>query len=363
MENRMQGYIDEQPAVLRAMLDGREALAAPFVARFGGQTPDRVVLVGSGSSYHAALMAKPVIERALGCEATAVVPTRFEDELGALHAQRPLYLLSSQGGHSTNTYARLQALRAGGAAVCAVTADAASPIGREADLCVALPIGEERIGAKTKGMSATALTLCLLALELGRARGTVPAGFYEDCIRDFYGIVDAMPDNLKRSMAWCGETLPALAPSPYLDVVAEGAVAGAAMEGRLKLLETIYRPVIYYEFEEYLHGVQNALSDRTHLLCLLPDAPAERARMRRLAEFARSQGAHCYLVARGEDGAGLPGELTLAASCGPLLAGFELLPAMQTLSAQLSAFCGIDITKPKFAGFAARFESKLPGEG
>lgn len=363
MENRMQGYIDEQPAVLRAMLDGRAALTAPFTARFGGQRPDRVVLVGSGSSYHAALMAKPVIERALGCEATAVVPTRFADELGALRAERPLYLLSSQGGHSTNTYACLRALRADGAAVCAVTADAASPIGREADLCVALPIGEERIGAKTKGMLATALTLCLLALALGEALGTAPAGFSERCLAEFYAIADAMPDNLSRAKRWCADVLPALAPSLYLDVVAGGALAGAAMEGRLKLLETIYRPVIYYEFEEYLHGVQNALSERTHLLCLLPEAPAARARMRRLAAFAEGQGAHCYLVARGEDGAGLPGELTLAASCGPLLAGFELLPALQTLSAQLSAYCEIDITKPKFAGFAAEFESKLPGEG
>ena len=58
----LQEYIAQQPALWRALLDSREEITAEFSRRFGGFQPDRVILVGSGSSHYAALMARPVLE-------------------------------------------------------------------------------------------------------------------------------------------------------------------------------------------------------------------------------------------------------------------------------------------------------------
>lgn len=71
----LQEYIAQQPALWRALLDSREEITAEFSRRFGGFQPDRVILVGSGSSHYAALMARPVLEHAWGTEVTCLVPS------------------------------------------------------------------------------------------------------------------------------------------------------------------------------------------------------------------------------------------------------------------------------------------------
>lgn len=355
--NQMQFYIDEQPELLKRMLESSAELTAPVIKSLAGQPVERIVLIGSGSSYHAALMAKPVIERALGIEVTAIIPTRFE-ELRNMKRGGTAFFATSQSGNSTNTFDCIATLHTEGCLVTAITADPSSPVAKAADLSLCLPIGEETIGAKTKGMMASALLLTLLGLELGRARQSAPPAFYEAQMAALHSIFAAMEDNLTRSKAWCTAVVPQLAESGYIDIISEGAAAGAAAEGRLKLLETIWRPVIHYEFEEYLHGIQNALSEKTYLLAILPDEPEARARMCRLLGFAREKGAHCFAAGRGacmEE----PDALVLTQHSDALICGFELLPAMQTLSAQLSAYCGIDVTKPKFPDFYGIMKSKL----
>ena len=71
----LQEYIVQQPALWRALLDSREEITGAFARRFGDLRPDRVVLIGSGSSHYAALMARPVLERAWGAEVTCLVPS------------------------------------------------------------------------------------------------------------------------------------------------------------------------------------------------------------------------------------------------------------------------------------------------
>ena len=149
----LQEYIVQQPALWRALLDSREEITGAFARRFGDLRPDRVVLIGSGSSHYAALMARPVLERAWGAEVTCLVPS---EAAGArLTGERPLYLAISQSGVSTNTYELVTALTGAGHPVAAVTERADSPVGSAATLAVTLRIGEERIGAKTKGVTAT----------------------------------------------------------------------------------------------------------------------------------------------------------------------------------------------------------------
>ena len=108
----LQEYIVQQPALWRALLDSREEITGAFARRFGDLRPDRVVLIGSGSSHYAALMARPVLERAWGAEVTCLVPSEAAGT--RLTGGRPLYLAISQSGVSTNTYERVTALTGAG---------------------------------------------------------------------------------------------------------------------------------------------------------------------------------------------------------------------------------------------------------
>ena len=88
-ESLLQRYISQQSAVWKALLDKRESLTAPFAVL--EPKPDRVILIGSGSSHYAALMARPVLEQAFGVEVSCFVPSQ-EEQLIRCRAAHPLYI-------------------------------------------------------------------------------------------------------------------------------------------------------------------------------------------------------------------------------------------------------------------------------
>ncbi|MBQ8144070.1 MAG: SIS domain-containing protein [Butyricicoccus sp.] len=356
--NLMRSYIEEQPALARRMVDERSTLCAEFTERFKDTPVRRIILFGSGSSNHAARMAKPILERALGVEVTPIVPTRIS-ELDHVPEDGLFWFAISQSGISTNTYHLIRNLQAKGIPVTAITGGHDTPIAQCADCSVELPCGEENIGAKTKGQVASALALILLGLEWGRVRGTCDPAFYSEMIDALSMLSDQMSENLRRSSAWCDTVLPSLAHAPHLYVLSKGNAQGGAMEGTLKLLETIYRPISYYEFEEFLHGIQNALDETSHLILLMPDAEdSDFDRALRLLDFAHSVGAHCLAISRGR-AACLPDSLVLETAGCELLASLEYVLPLQLLSAELSAYCGIDTSKRRYPDFYTLMESKL----
>ena len=163
----MLAYTREQASVWRAILDGRKALAGEFVKAFQDAPLQRFVLVGAGSSYTAAQFAKEILERLLQVEATVAVPTRIGTLLPLLpRSSGAVFFAISQSGRSTNTEDATKKIRASGHLVTAVTANPQSPVAQLCGSCVPVLCGEETVGPKTKGMTATALTLTLLGMEL-----------------------------------------------------------------------------------------------------------------------------------------------------------------------------------------------------
>ena len=346
-ETLLRQYIRQQPALWRTLLEDRQTLTAPFARLYREAQPDRLLLLGSGSSHYAAQMARPVLERVLGVEVSCLVPSEY-DPSAPLRAERPLYIAVSQSGASTNTCELIQALRAAGRQVTAVTERPESPVGLAASLTVVPPIGEERIGAKTKGVTLTVLTLMLMALSV------CPDG------RDsLYAAMDRLAasgeENLTRSKAWCRAHREELLPFRHFYVLGAGDGLGAAREGALKLLETNYHPVSAYPLDEYLHGIQNALDQDACLLFLLPPEGPDRDRMLNLRDFAASVGASCHLIA---PGGGVDG-LCLEDPGPDELRCLVYLPALQTLAAELSESRGIDVSRRRYPGFFARMGSKL----
>ena len=348
-ETLLRQYIRQQPALWRALLEERQALTAPFARLYQEARPDRLILLGSGSSHYAALMARPVLERALGLEITCLVPSEYHSA-APLGAERPLYIAVSQSGASTNTCELIQALRAAGRQVAAVTERGDSPVGLAASLAVVPPIGGERVGAKTKGVTLTVLTLMLMALAV------CPDSAYRDGL---YAARDRLAasgrENLDRAEDWCRARREELLPFRHFYVLGAGDGLGAAREGALKLLETNYHPVSAYPLDEYLHGIQNALDQDACLLFLLPPQGRDRERMLDLRDFACSVGAKCFLITPGGGAEGLcledPGRDELRS--------FVYLPALQILAAELSEARGIDTSRRRYPGFFARMGSKL----
>lgn len=156
----------EQPAVWRRLLaesgpSGASGVdvAAALVRR---RSPRFVLLVARGTSDHAALYAKYLVEITLGLPAGLVSPSTFT-AYGARPDLRDVLMIAvSQSGGSPDLLRTLEVAKAGGALTVSVTNNAGSALATTADAHVDVLAGAERAVAATKSYTAQLLALYLL---------------------------------------------------------------------------------------------------------------------------------------------------------------------------------------------------------
>ncbi len=332
MEHTMKDYIQQQPSVLAAMLRDRAALAAPFAEFFTQTRPDRLYIVGSGTSQNAAAAASAFLTDLLQIEVTPVIPTR----LPAIFGSRPAVVFLSQGGSSTNMLAAMEQLARYPA--IAITGEAACEISRRSKLHMQIGCGEELAGPKTLGYTASVLCLYLCALEAAKGR-TISSQRYAEEVAALEVAFSQMPENLRRCRRWLAqnqETL--LAPDRFL-FVGQGTGAFAAQEAALKFLETLRLPAMGYEFEEYLHGPLLVANWTLGGLLFLTQDPGLRPRMEGLA---RCQAAECpaFFAVAGQPVDGVP-TLELLQTGSSTTEVFEFILPAQMAAADLPARKGV----------------------
>ena len=129
---------------------------------------DRVVLVACGTSYHAALVGRFMIERLAGLPAEVDIASEFRYRDLVLD-HRTLVIAISQSGETADTLGAVKAARARQAPVLAITNVVGSAIAREAGGVVYTHAGPEIGVASTKTFTTTITACYLVALAPGRA--------------------------------------------------------------------------------------------------------------------------------------------------------------------------------------------------
>ncbi len=240
----MHDYWRRQPQVLDAILRDRVALVSEFVRLFRETAPDRLYLIGSGTSFHAAAVAAPFMAAVLGIEVSAVTASAAHRP----HGLRPMLVFLSQGGTSTNTIAALE--RLAHTAHIAITGDPDSELQRVSARHVSIGCGPEHAGPKTVGYTSSVLNLYLCALEAARASDALTAAAHERQLAVLESAVSVMPENIRRADAWFDENAQLLADVDSWVVIGRAESGLVAAEGALKLIETVRVPCLGYEFEE-----------------------------------------------------------------------------------------------------------------
>lgn len=355
MAEKMMQYILEQPGVWRHIIAERERLLAE-INRMPA-THKRVLLVGSGSSYNAGWCAKTFFEEALGLETDVVTPSSVGGKAKLLPPKETLVLVVSQSGRSTNTIAAVAKLQAAGFTVCVVCAKEKAPLAGAAGQSVFVACGEETVGPKTKGMTATVLTLYLIGIAYARKRGALPLTKEAELLGALAACCDAAPENIQQSILFCQTHMETLAAQPHFTLIAEGAGVPSAAEDALKILETLYVPAFAYEFEEYMHGVNNTIAPGCCNF-FIPTENSQIARMMRLEQYSSARGCINFVV-----GTHSPEKkenvLALKGTGVPYCAPFETMLFFQIVSAMVSAHKGIDCDKPKFPDFYEVMNTKV----
>lgn len=291
MKETMYDCYQSQFACMARILEKKEQYLHGFADLYRQTAPTRLYLIGSGSSFNACAAAAPVMAEILAIEVSVLPPTRFERAYG----ERPLAVVLSQGGHSTNTIAVIGRLKAQGIPVVTLSDPAQTPVGEQADLALALGAEHEEVGPKTRGYTSSIFTLYLLALIGAQSLGNIAPAEYDAYLAAMADMTRQGEQSLQSVLAFYQAHKQSLKKAAHYVYIGKGQSAQVALEDTLKVLETLCFPACGYEFEEVLHGPLGSITEKSAVFFFLADGPDE-ARMRKTAAILSEVTENCYLI-------------------------------------------------------------------
>jgi len=251
--------IYEQPRAIEDTLRGRIDLqAADVIASEMGITDEfakqvgRVYFVACGTSSHSAMAGRYWVEQIARIPATVEIGSevRYRDPV---FLPNDLVVAVSQSGETSDTLAAVKAAKAAGAKIIAVANVLDSAIPRAADGALYTHAGPEIGVASTKCFTAQLAALLMLAVFLGRRRGTLP-------VEESRRILNALwrvPAQMREVLAQ-GEQLKVIAKKHLrardMLFLGRGTHYPIALEGALKLKEISYIHAEGYAAGEMKHG-------------------------------------------------------------------------------------------------------------
>ena len=306
----------------------------------------RVVLVGMGTSMHAALVGRTYFEQIarLPAEVDNSSEFRYRD---SLIGPETLVVSVAQSGETVDTLEAMADAKRRGAPQITICNTPGAQTTRVADGAVLTRCGPEVAVASTKTLTASITALYLLACHIGRVRGAIDDARLAELIGDLAHLPGLMGRVLKTEpeIAAVAQVLSGRANFLFL---ARGTQYAMAMEGALKLKEVSYIHAEGYPAGEMKHG-PIALIDKTMPVVAIALDDGTREKMLSNIEQVRARdGVVIGVVTEGDDEIASKCDyvLTLPRTT-PLL--YPLLSAipMQLLSYHIAIRRGCDVDQPR----------------
>lgn len=293
METMFQ-YIQETPEQCRFNIHHSKELTKEVVDLFCERDYSRVMIMSSGSSYHAAVTPKYFVEKVLKVKVevmTSFTVLHYE----SVFDEKTFYVGMGQSGRSNNTNQAMQKIRDAGCKVVGVTGNVDSVMKNHADVIVNWGMGIEKIGFVTKGYSTGVLFYMLFALEAGLRRNTISESEYDAYKRDLLMMSDVIERAIPVVDAWYKRNENSLYDFTRAHVLGYGSGMGAALEGALKMQETMGKGCTAFEFEEFLHGPCYELNPEKTVF-ILDTSGANKERVHKLYREVHALTNEVYLI-------------------------------------------------------------------
>jgi len=219
----------------------------------------RINLIACGTSYHAALVGKFLIEEFCRIPVEADIGSEFRYR-NPIIGENDLLVAISQSGETADTMAALKEAKRKGAMTLAICNVVESSLAREADQVIYTHAGPEIGVASTKTFTTQLVVLFLLALRIGRQLGALSSEKGKILIEELVRVPHLMEEMLKTSDRVAKIARKYLHARDFL-YLGRGINYPIALEGALKLKEISYVHAEGYPAGEMKHG-PIALIDR-----------------------------------------------------------------------------------------------------
>jgi glucosamine--fructose-6-phosphate aminotransferase (isomerizing) len=292
----------------------------------------RLCFVACGTSWHAALVGKYLVEAFARLPVEVDIASEFRYRQPVLDG-RVLTVPISQSGETADTLAALREAKERGSRAVAICNVMGSSVAREADGVLYTRAGLEIGVASTKAFTAQLTAVLLLALKLGLARGMVERGLVRQVLKGLWEIPDLMAGWLREGDA-VREVAARLAESRDVLYLGRGLHYPLALEGALKLKEIAYVHAEGYPAGEMKHGPIALIDERTPVVAIVPWGPTYEKMASNIEEVKARNGLVVAVATAGDS--------TLAAQADHVLpippALYWLQPLLVALPLQLLAY-------------------------
>jgi len=345
--------IYEQPRAVADTLRGRVSPeGGTVVLPEIGLDPDvvaglqRVVFVACGTSYHAAIVGRFLVERLAGLSSDVDLGSEFRYR-DAVLGPETLVVAISQSGETADTLGAVKAARDRGAPIVGITNVVGSALARESTGVLYTHAGPEIGVASSKTFTATLTACYLLALWLGRRRGVLLA---EDGRKHIQGLLELprlMEQTLEREPE-IAELAKEMAAYKNFLFLGRGLHYPLALEGALKLKELSYLHAEGYPAGEMKHGPIALIDEGMPVIALTPrDASYER--MMNTVEEVRARDGHIIALAHegDRDIAARAARVMTVPATAELLSPILMAVPLQLLSYHVAVRLGRDVDQPR----------------
>ncbi len=350
----MQKEIYEQPQSIQNTIRGRvdfttgcvnfeELSLTPAEAK----AIDKITIVACGTSYHAGLVGKFIIEKLAKIRVSVDYASEFRYR-DPLIDDRTVILSITQSGETVDTLAAMEEGRSKGAKLWSIVNVMGSMAHRISDGAILMQAGPEIGVASTKAFTTTLTDLFLLGMYLGQQRGTLSEAESFELARE----AARLPDLAGQVLADGYNDYEHLAnlyhkQSDYL-FLGRGLNYPIALEGALKLKEISYIHAEGYPAGEMKHGPIALIDDNMPVVCI---ATQDHVYDKMISQIEQVRARNGIVISVINNGDGAVAEksthvLTIP-STHPLLTPIISVIPLQLLSYHTAVWRGADVDQPR----------------
>ncbi len=345
--------IFEQPTTLAASMRGRvnvdrnNVTIAGFIdnkERF--LNAKRIIITACGTSWHAGLIGMYAIEEFARIPVEVEYSSEFRYRKPVI-SKDDVVIAISQSGETADTLAAIELAKSYGAFIFGICNVVGASIPRAAHSGCYTHVGPEIGVASTKAFTAQVTVLTMLALMIGRAKGTLDEARYLQIVSELSKIPDKIAEILKQNdhIAEFAKTFTYAQNFIYLG---RGYNYPVALEGALKLKEISYIHAEGYPAAEMKHGPIALISQEMPVVVIAPHCSTYEKVVSNIQEVKARKGRIISIVTEGDEIVKKMSDYTITIpkteEClAPLLAVVPL----QLLAYHIAVVKGCDVDQPR----------------
>lgn len=307
---------------------------------------DRIYIVACGTSMHAGLVGKDVIEKWTRVPVEVAVASEFRYR-DPIYTDKTLMIVISQSGETADTLAALREAKKSNVKVMAITNVVGSSVARESDEVIFTWAGPEVAVASTKAYTSQVVALYLFSLYLAQVKGTMTAAEVAEVVDHLEEIPAKIASMLEDAdqVRHFAESTKGVSSLFFIGRSLDYAVS---LEGSLKLKEISYIHSEAYPAGELKHGTLALIEDNVPVVALATQPDIYEKMVSNIVEV-KARGAHVlgFATEGNYDLIKSVDEVIYMPATLPMLTPILTVIPLQLLAYYASVARGLDVDKPR----------------